>query len=211
VRSRAVKIGFMIVACLGLGWVVADRIYTVATWRDRVEHAQLDYQELSGAAPEFDLLDMQGTHLRLSDLRGKVVLLNFWFTECSPCRRELPSLISLMGQLADRDDFVLLAVSVDDSWDKVRAFGDWYKGMLSSAGEQHRFAQQTVAFFSGSNPRMRILLDPDKATPTAYGTRLFPETYVIGRDGDLLYRFVGDREWNSDDAVRFFSRLLGRG
>src|SRR5215813_4334365 len=72
-------------------------------------------------APDFSFRDQAGHQFSLSDFRGKVVLVNFWATWCSPCREEMPSLQSLLRQM-DAAHLKLLALSVDDSWGPVNEF-----------------------------------------------------------------------------------------
>ena len=72
-------------------------------------------------APDFTCNDQAGKQQRLSALRGKVVLVNFWATWCSPCREELPSLQALQKKFPS-NDLVILALSVDDSWEPINRF-----------------------------------------------------------------------------------------
>jgi len=75
----------------------------------------------SSRAPDFALMDASGKTVRLSDYRGKVVLLNFWATWCAPCKAEVPWFVDL--QKTYEDDLVVLGVSFDeDGWDSVRPF-----------------------------------------------------------------------------------------
>jgi cytochrome c biogenesis protein CcmG/thiol:disulfide interchange protein DsbE len=72
-------------------------------------------------APDFTLTDASGKQVRLSDYRGKVVLLNFWATWCAPCKAEVPWFVDLQKTYAD--DLVVLGVSFDeDGWKSVRPF-----------------------------------------------------------------------------------------
>ena len=71
-----------------------------------------------------------------------------------------------------------------------------------------RFGGETKGFFDGSNPRMQILLDTTKKVPEGYGTTMFPESYVLDREGRVRYRFVGDRQWNSETMLRFFRGVM---
>ncbi|MEJ5370069.1 MAG: TlpA disulfide reductase family protein [Bryobacteraceae bacterium] len=74
------------------------------------------------AAPDFELKDMNGKTIRLSDYRGQVVLLNFWATWCGPCKIEIPWFVEFQRTFKDRG-FTVIGVSVDeDGWEAVRPF-----------------------------------------------------------------------------------------
>ena len=73
-------------------------------------------------APDFEAFDLDGTPKRLSDYRGKVLLVNVWATWCPPCQEEMPSMQRLYQEISD-DDFEILAVSVDAPMGEEDAFG----------------------------------------------------------------------------------------
>lgn len=74
----------------------------------------------------FTLKDMHGKDVRLSDYKGKVILLNFWATWCGPCKYEIPAFVELQAKYRDQG-FVVLGVSTDDPPDKLRTFAHQYK------------------------------------------------------------------------------------
>ena len=82
---------------------------SASTLTDQLGISLFDARE---KAPDIAAPDLSGRILRLSDYRGKVVLLNFWATWCDPCRKEIPSLISLRKKLAGRP-FVIVSVAMD--------------------------------------------------------------------------------------------------
>ncbi len=125
------------------------------------------------AAAPFDLPALgDGPRVRLADLRGKVVLVNFWATWCKPCEEEMPSMERLHRRLAG-EPFALLAVSVDDDAEPVKAFRDRLGLTLP------------------------ILLDPQKKAAAAYQAFRFPETVLIDANGEVAGRFIGPRDWDS--------------
>lgn len=130
---------------------------------------------LPAPAPDFALKDYMGRELRLSSLRGQVVLVNFWATWCKTCVVEMPSMETLVQRMRGRP-FRLLAVSVDDSWKEVREF------------------------FSKGTP-LDIYLDSERATPKAYGTEKFPESFLIDKNGDIRYYIVSDRDWSRPEVA----------
>ena len=136
-------------------------------------------------APAFELRRLGSDDaLGLADLRGKVVLVNFWATWCKPCEDEMPAMERLYRAL-DGNDFELLAVSVDQEPGAVADF---------------------VSRLGLSFP---VLLDPDQQVARAYQTFRFPETLLIGRDGVVVERYVGPKEWDAALYVARLRRLLG--
>lgn len=130
-------------------------------------------------APGFTLPGLDGGSVSLADLRGKVVLLNFWATWCKPCEDEMPAMQRLHAALAGTD-FRLLAVSTDEERAPVEAFRE----------------RLGLTF--------PILLDPGKTVAESYQTYRFPESYLIGRDGRILARYIGPRDW---DAAVYHERI----
>ncbi len=135
------------------------------------------------SAPAFDLatLSQDGAgRLSLASLEGKVVLVNFWATWCEPCEREMPAMERLYNALP-REDFEMVAISIDESKEEVAAFQDRYR----------------LSF--------PIVLDSDKLVNAAYQTMGVPESLLIGVDGRIVERYVGPREW---DAPEYVDRIL---
>jgi peroxiredoxin len=138
-------------------------------------------------APEFTLPLLEGGEpLSLADLRGRVVLLNFWATWCKPCEDEMPAMQRLHEQLAG-PGFVLLAVSLDQGTEEVAAF-----------------RQRLGLTFP-------ILLDPGKRVSESYQTYRYPESYLIGRDGRILARYIGPRDWDAAAYRERIARVLAGG
>ena len=133
---------------------------------------------------DFELKDKAGKTVKLSDYKGKVVLLNFWATWCKPCLEEIPSLERLTKR-SESMGLVVLAVSVDKTFEEI--------------------------ITALPNVNLNILLDPEKAVATKYGTVKFPETWVIDKNGKIISRFIGSRNWDSPTFVNFFSLLLKDG
>jgi peroxiredoxin len=136
-------------------------------------------------APDFAAPDLSGQVLRLSSLRGKVVLVNLWATWCPPCREEMPSMERLHARLRGRD-FQLLAVSEDEGGkDVVQAF----------------VRQLGLSF--------PVLLDPERQVGDRYEVWGYPETFVIDRNGYVVERVIGPRDWDSAESVAKLEALIG--
>lgn len=135
--------------------------------------------------PDFALKDLEGKTVRLGDLRGRVVFLNFWATWCPACRDEMPSMEGLHRGFKDRG-LVLLAVNFQEGRETVAAF----------------MREHDLTF--------RTVLDPDAAVSDQYGVRFIPTTVILDRDGRMIARVVGPREWDGEAARRLFAGLLGQ-
>jgi cytochrome c biogenesis protein CcmG, thiol:disulfide interchange protein DsbE len=134
------------------------------------------------AAPDFALPDLNGRQMHLADLRGKVVLLNFWGTFCGPCRKEMPALENLHASMKS-EGFTVLAVSIDRSEDTVKAF-----------------LAQTPSSFP-------VLMDREKAVYRGpYATFALPLTYLIDKHGTIVAKYLGSQEW---DSAEFKERVRG--
>jgi peroxiredoxin len=133
-------------------------------------------------APDFELPDVNGRPVRLSSFRGKTVYLNFWTRTCRPCLDEMPTLAELAKISKTRNDFVVVTVSTDEGPDDVR---DALKIALNN-----------------EEPPFPILFDPEAAVVRdRFGTRLYPETWIIDPDGIIRARFDGPREWSDALAI----------
>lgn len=134
-----------------------------------------DYADNNRLAPDITLPDLDGNMVRLSDYRGKTVILNFWTKSCEPCLQEMPSLSNLGKVLRDRDDIVLLTVTTDESAEDARA---------------------TLASVLGEIPSFVTLVDPESDVVRGkFGTKLYPETWFIDPNGVIRARIDGPRNW----------------
>jgi peroxiredoxin len=134
-----------------------------------------DYSGRNRTAPDFELPALDGRKVRLSDYRGKVVILNFWSKTCKPCLEEMPSLHDLGTILKDRNDIVLLTVTTDES-----------------AAD----AQSTLQSILKSNANFVTLVDPGgEIVAGKYGSKLYPETWFVDPEGVIRARIDGPRDW----------------
>ena len=124
------------------------------------------------AAPDFNLSNVAGGSLKLSDLRGKVVLLDFWATWCGPCRMGIPHLNELYGKHRDAG-FEIVGISVD-------------------RGQGGRSGLETVREFTTKMPIAYPLVMADGTVVAAYGgIRSIPTAFLVDRNGNVRKRYVG--------------------
>lgn len=136
-------------------------------------------------APDFTLPDVSGKKLRLKDFRGKVVFLNFFATWCEPCRLEMPAMERLSQTYRD-------------------------KGLMVLAVDMHESAESVRAFMQELKLSFPAVVDADGSVGFMYGVRPIPATFLIARDGQILWRAFGARDWDSAEAHAYFGKMLTR-
>jgi len=134
-------------------------------------------------AIDFTLKDLNGKPVRLSDFRGKIVLLNFWATWCPDCRIEMPSMQKLHSRFKDTD-FVLVSISIKESASEVQKF----------------FKKHKLTFIG--------LLDSDGEVGSQMGIRAIPTTFILDRNGKIAGTIMGSREWDSKASIALFEHLI---
>jgi thiol-disulfide isomerase/thioredoxin len=134
--------------------------------------------------PSLALTDLEGRTFRLEDLRGRVVLVNFWASWCPPCVREMPSMQRLREKMAGQP-FEILAVNMAEPERMVREFLD---------------SKIRVDF--------PILLDRDGAVLQHWKVFVFPTSYVIGPDGTIRLGAFGELEWDAPETLEQLGALL---
>jgi cytochrome c biogenesis protein CcmG/thiol:disulfide interchange protein DsbE len=120
--------------------------------------------EVGAPAPDFTALTPQGDRVSLSDLRGQVVLINFWATWCAPCRVEMPAIQARYN----RGGFTVLAVDFDENAELVQAFVD------------------------GLGLSFPVLLDPGGEIQNLYRVRGYPTSFFVDADGIIRVFHIGD-------------------
>lgn len=136
-------------------------------------------------ARNFEAIDLKGNSIQLDQFRGNVMLLNFWATWCSPCKKEMGPMEILYQRFKDRG-FVILAVSLDQGEAKV-----------------------VKSFVEKKGLTFPVLIDRSGKAKSAYHVTSLPTTYLIGQDGRIVGKSLGPRDWASPPAFALLESLLG--
>jgi peroxiredoxin len=164
-------------------WALAIALLAAVGWIVASAKREAPPLEVGLAAPEFTLARLGGGEISLRDLRGKVVLVNLWATWCAPCEQEMPAMQRLYAQLAPRG-FELVAISVDEDAQAVERFRD----------------RLALTF--------PIALDAQKRAAASYQSFRYPESFLIDREGVLVARYIGERDWDAPEYLGRIARLL---
>jgi peroxiredoxin len=132
---------------------------------------------------EIQLKDVFGNTISLSNFRGKVVFLNFWATWCPACVIEMPSMQKLHRRFKDKN-FVMVAINSQETNAQVKSFFDKYK--LSFAA----------------------LLDSSGEVGTWFDVNALPTTFVLDKEGRIIGRALGPRQWHSQASIGLFDYLI---
>jgi cytochrome c biogenesis protein CcmG/thiol:disulfide interchange protein DsbE len=138
---------------------------------------------LGEEAPTAAFASPDGRSLSFKDFRGQVVLVHFWATWCPPCREEFPWLIALK-QLFGQEPLTILAFSVDDSWDVVHEFMGLQAGTLP------------------------VYADFQQKLARRFGTSIFPETYVLDKQGIVRMKMIGTADWTAPSILASLRQLV---
>ncbi len=144
---------------------------------------EVAHADPASPAPDFGLATPEGGTIRLAQLRGQVVFLNFWATWCAPCRVEMPSMEQLYRELK-REGLAVLAIDIQES------------------------PKQVARFMKEFRLSFPALLDTDGKVASRYRVQGIPTTVLIDRSGRLAGTVVGPREWSSPQGKALIRTLL---
>ncbi|MFZ4861779.1 TlpA family protein disulfide reductase [Sphingobacterium sp. Mn56C] len=148
-----------------------------------VEDALQDTVSVVNPTADVSFKDGAGKQLKLSELKGKVVFVNFWATWCPPCIEELPSIAKLSKHFANNEDIAFLLVDVDGEYD------------------------QSADFLKTRNIKLANYI-PDSVIPSSFLENAIPSTVIIDKKGKLVQRFQGARDYDNPDMIKAIESLV---
>jgi len=157
-----------------------------ATEGDRLRKLGFLVQEGFEEAPAFAVEDTDGHRIESEFFRGKLVVLNFWATWCPPCRLEMPSMERLYREFRDQG-LEVVAMNFMETPEQVKAFAE----------------DQKLSYW--------MLLDRRAEVAERYGVMRLPVTVLIGREGEVIAKAIGFKDWYKDDIRELVAALLGEG
>lgn len=134
-------------------------------------------------APQFELKDTDGNLWRLSDLKGKVVFINFWATWCPVCKAEMPFKEGLLKKMQGRP-FQMLGITYRDKPGDVKVYVERYGITIPT------------------------LMSPDNEVARLYGVTVIPKTFIVDKDGVIRERIFGMRQWDSPESLALIEKWL---
>jgi len=144
----------------------------------------LEITSVGESVPDIKLVDINENTLRLSDMQGSVVLINFWATWCESCVDEMPSMDKLFRQFSEKPDFKLITIVYRDSLDNALSY----------------LKENGYAFPVYSNP--------DNTAARKFGITGVPETFIIDKNGVLRNKVIGPANWDSPVFIEFVRSLM---
>ncbi|WP_413290377.1 TlpA family protein disulfide reductase [Bdellovibrio sp. HCB337] len=177
----------LIVGGLAVLIVVATMLYmNRASGPQNSQGLQQRPIQINQELPGFEAQTLKGQSIKLSDFKGKVVIVNFWASWCGPCVEEVPSLISLLKTFPN--DVALIAISGDSNQEDINSF-------LKSFPEMN------------SLPNSYVVWDSEKKLIPQYQVFRLPESFVVGKDLKLVKKISGTIDWHTEDAIAYLKQL----
>lgn len=139
---------------------------------------------IGAPAPDITVVDPGGRSLRLSDLKGNVVIINFWATWCGTCKMEKPVLDRFYSRFKNEPHFRLITVLYNDS------------------------AENASAYLTKNSYDLPFYTDPGSQASSAYGLTGVPESYVVSKRGILVGKAIGPVSWDNPKVASFIRKLI---
>ncbi|HEY9051895.1 MAG TPA: TlpA disulfide reductase family protein [Gammaproteobacteria bacterium] len=167
---------------------MTKRIFLMAALVAFIGFAQannLKPYDAKAPTPSLKLEDLEGNEHDLNKYKGQIVLVQFWATYCTPCRKEMPSMNNLIKKMNDVP-FKILAVNMGETVDEVTTFVNEVK------------------------PNFTILMDPVGDSIADWRVFAAPSNFIVGPDGKIHYTLFGGVEWDSDELVKQLKALAAK-
>ncbi len=139
---------------------------------------------IGSAVPDIELIDFNNNKLRLSDMKGSIIFVNFWATWCESCVDEMPSIEGLFRSMSKNPKFKLITILYKD--EEYRAF----------------------SYMKENGYTFPLYTNPDGSAAKKFGITGVPETFIIDKKGVLRDKVIGPAEWDSPHAIETFLTLV---
>jgi cytochrome c biogenesis protein CcmG/thiol:disulfide interchange protein DsbE len=139
---------------------------------------------IGSEAPDLQLIDISGKRLKLSDMKGSVVFINFWATWCGSCIEEMPSIERLSRFLSGNLQFRIVTIL--------------YKDDLNRA----------ISYMKQNGYTFPVYLNPDESAARSFAITGVPETFILDKKGILREKVIGPAPWDAPDYVQAFQNLI---
>lgn len=150
-----------------------------------------NYAGYERVVPSFTLKDTAGKDVAIEAYRGQVVVLNFWTKTCGPCMQEMPEIADLARILRPMKDVALVTVSTDETAEDAKA---------------------SLAAVLHEETPFQVLMDPElRVVREKFGTTMYPETWILDKQGVVRARFDGTREWSNAAVVELVEQIRSGG
>jgi cytochrome c biogenesis protein CcmG, thiol:disulfide interchange protein DsbE len=140
--------------------------------------------DIGGTVQDFELVAPNNNRMKLSDMKGSVVFLNFWATWCGSCVEELPYVERLFKSFAGNSSFKMVTILYKDN------------------------GQQALNFMKQTGYTFPVYLNPDESASKHFGITGVPETFIIDKKGILRTKVLGPAEWDSPQSIALFQSLI---
>ena len=138
---------------------------------------------IGSAVPDIELIDSNHNKIRISELKGSVLFINFWATWCAPCIEELPSIETLFRNFSNNPRFQVITILYKDD------------------------TQRALIYMKENGYTFPVYLNPDDSAATLFKITGVPETYIIDKQGILRNKIIGPEQWDSPVILETLNRL----
>lgn len=142
--------------------------------------------KIGSKSPDVELIDINKNTIKLSNLKGSVIFINFWATWCQSCIEEIPSMDRLFKTLSTNQNFKPITILYRDNLDNA------------------------LDFLQKNNYNLPVYLNPDESAARVFGITGVPETYIINKNGILVRKIIGPADWDSPKEIGSLIGLLNQ-